>query len=171
MERTITTSANGTEVHKLIEELAAKGVGFQVVINVVGNTKPTAAIEVNNEHCDTASSTYEEVTSFLHEIGMPAHIKGYYYMRDAILMGIEDINVLQAITKTLYPDIAKTHHTTPSRVERALRHSIEVCWNKGNMEELNRIFGYTVDSYKGKPTNSEFIALIVDRFRLKYRSN
>lgn len=170
MERTITTSANGTEVHKLIDELAAKGVGFQVVINVAGNTKPTAAIEVKNEHCDTASP-YEEVTSFLHEIGMPAHIKGYYYMRDAILMGIENVSVLQSVTKILYPDIAKTHHTTPSRVERALRHSIEVCWNKGNMEELNRIFGYTVDSYKGKPTNSEFIALIVDRFRLKYRSN
>lgn len=108
-----------------------------------------------------------QVTDMIHEIGIPAHIKGYHYLRDAILMAIEDMDVLNAITKILYPTVAKKNQTTASRVERAIRHAIEVAWSRGKLDTLEELFGYTVSNGKGKPTNSEFIALVADTIRLK----
>lgn len=108
------------------------------------------------------------VTEIIHEIGIPAHIKGYQYLREAILLSIHDNDIINSITKILYPTIAKKFQTTSSRVERAIRHAIEVAWNRGNTETLNGLFGYTVSNGKGKPTNSEFIALISDKIRLQY---
>lgn len=110
------------------------------------------------------------VTDMIHEIGIPAHIKGYHYLRDAIIMSIEDMDVLNAITKVLYPTVAKKHQTTASRVERAIRHAIEVAWSRGKLDTLDELFGYTVSNGKGKPTNSEFIALIADTIRLEYKN-
>ena len=115
----------------------------------------------------TAHNLEAEVTSVIHEIGVPAHIKGYQYLRDAIIMVINDMDILNSITKQLYPSIAKQYNTTPSRVERAIRHAIEVAWSRGKMDTIDRLFGYTVNNGKGKPTNSEFIALIADRLRLE----
>ena len=109
------------------------------------------------------------VTNIIHEIGIPAHIKGYHYLRDAIIMAIEDMDVLNAITKILYPTVAKKHQTTSSRVERAIRHAIEVAWSRGKLDTLEALFGYTVSTGKGKPTNSEFIALIADKIRLEQK--
>ena len=108
------------------------------------------------------------VTSIIHEIGVPAHIKGYQYLREAIMIAVNDMDVINAITKVLYPQVARTFSTTPSRVERAIRHAIEVAWDRGDLETLQRFFGYTVSNTKGKPTNSEFIALIADKIRLEY---
>ncbi len=109
------------------------------------------------------------VTSVIHEIGVPAHIKGYQYLREAIKIAVNDMEVINAITKVLYPQVAKAFSTTPSRVERAIRHAIEVAWDRGDLETLQRFFGYTVSNSKGKPTNSEFIALIADRLQLQLR--
>ena len=108
-----------------------------------------------------------QVTQVIHEIGVPAHIKGYQYLRDAIIMVINDMDILNSITKQLYPNIAKQYNTTPSRVERAIRHAIEVAWSRGKMDTIDMLFGYTVNNGKGKPTNSKFIALIADRLRLE----
>lgn len=109
------------------------------------------------------------VTEFIHELGVPAHIKGYQYIRSAIMMVVEDMDLLNYITKQLYPTIAKKYKTTSSRVERAIRHSIEVAWSRGKPETMDQIFGYTVDTGKGKPTNSEFIAMVADRIRLQIK--
>ena len=109
------------------------------------------------------------VTDMLHEIGIPAHIKGYHYLRDAIMMAVEDMDVLNAITKVLYPTVAKKYQTTSSRVERAIRHAIEVAWSRGKLDTLDELFGYTVSNGKGKPTNSEIIALIADTIQLEYK--
>ena len=110
------------------------------------------------------------VTSIIHEIGVPAHIKGYQYLREAIIIAVGDMDVINAITKVLYPQVAKAFQTTPSRVERAIRHAIEVAWDRGDLDTLQRFFGYTVSNTKGKPTNSEFIALIADRLQLQLKS-
>ena len=110
------------------------------------------------------------VTSIIHEIGVPAHIKGYQYLREAIMIAVQDMDVINAITKVLYPQVAKTFSTTPSRVERAIRHAIEVAWDRGDLETLQRFFGYTVSNTKGKPTNSEFIALIADKLQLQLKN-
>lgn len=110
------------------------------------------------------------VTSIIHEIGVPAHIKGYQYLREAIMIAVADMDVINAITKVLYPQVAKTFQTTPSRVERAIRHAIEVAWDRGDLETLQRFFGYTVSNTKGKPTNSEFIALIADKLQLQIKN-
>ena len=112
-------------------------------------------------------SLEQYVTSVIHEIGVPAHIKGYQYLRDAIMMCVNDMDLLNSITKALYPAIAKKYTTTPSRVERALRHAIEVAWSRGKMDTIYALFGYTINSGKGKPTNSEFVALIADKIRLE----
>lgn len=111
-----------------------------------------------------------DVTGIIHEIGVPAHIKGYQYLRDAIILSVNDMEMLNSITKILYPTIAKKHQTTPSRVERAIRHAIEVAWSRGKMDTIDALFGYTVNTGKGKPTNSEFIALIADKIRLEYKN-
>ena len=107
------------------------------------------------------------VTSIIHDIGVPAHIKGYQYLREAIIMTVEDMDVINAVTKILYPEVAKKFGTTASRVERAIRHAIEVAWDRGDLETLQKYFGYTVSNSKGKPTNSEFIAMIADRLVLQ----
>ena len=111
-----------------------------------------------------------QVTSIIHEVGVPAHIKGYQYLREAIMIAVEDMEVINAVTKVLYPEVAKRFATTPSRVERAIRHAIEVAWDRGDLETLQKYFGYTVSNTKGKPTNSEFIAMIADRLVLEKRS-
>lgn len=107
------------------------------------------------------------VTAIIHEIGVPAHIKGYQYLREAIIIAVEDMDVINAVTKILYPEVAKRFGTTASRVERAIRHAIEVAWDRGDLETLQKYFGYTVSNAKGKPTNSEFIAMIADRLQLQ----
>lgn len=109
------------------------------------------------------------VTEVIHQVGVPAHIKGYQYLREAIMMAVEDMDAVSAITKVLYPSIAKKYKTTSSRVERAIRHAIEVAWDRGDIETLQSYFGYTVSGVKGKPTNSEFISMIADRLRLQMR--
>ena len=118
---------------------------------------------------DSTPNLEAQVTRIIHRIGVPAHIKGYQYLREAIMMSVEDVEMLGSITKILYPTIAKRFQTTPSRVERAIRHAIEVAWSRGKMETLDALFGYTINTGKGKPTNSEFIALIADKIRLLYR--
>ena len=110
------------------------------------------------------------VTNVIHEVGVPAHIKGYQYLRDAIILSVNDVEMLNSITKILYPTIAKKYQTTPSRVERAIRHAIEVAWDRGDLDTLQRFFGYTVSNTKGKPTNSEFIALIADKLQLQLKN-
>lgn len=109
------------------------------------------------------------VTEIIHEVGVPAHIKGYQYLREAIIMSVNDMDMLNSITKILYPSIAKKFDTTPSRVERAIRHAIEVAWSRGKMDTIDEMFGYTISNGKGKPTNSEFVALITDRIRLQMK--
>ena len=111
------------------------------------------------------------VTGIIHEIGVPAHIKGYQYLREAIIIAVNDMDVINAITKVLYPQVAKTFQTTPSRVERAIRHAIEVAWDRGDLDTLQRFFGYTINGAKGKPTNSEFIALIADKLQLQLKAS
>lgn len=125
--------------------------------------------EIDNVENTKENSLENRVTDMIHEIGIPAHIKGYHYLRDAILMAIEDMDVLNAITKILYPTVAKRHQTTSSRVERAIRHAIEVAWSRGKLDTLDELFGYTVSNGKGKPTNSEFIALVADTIRLEQK--
>ena len=112
-----------------------------------------------------------QVTEIIHQIGVPAHIKGYQYLRDSILMAIEDGGIINAVTKRLYPAVAKKHDTTSSRVERAIRHAIEVAWDRGDVDVLNSYFGYTIHNSRGKPTNSEFIAMISDKFRLQMKAS
>lgn len=110
-----------------------------------------------------------QVTKIIHQIGVPAHIKGYQYLRTAILMTIDDSDIINSVTKVLYPSVAKKYQTTTSRVERAIRHAIEVAWDRGDVDTLNSYFGYTIQNTRGKPTNSEFIAMIADNLRLKYK--
>lgn len=110
-----------------------------------------------------------QVTKIIHQIGVPAHIKGYQYLRTAILMTIDDNDIINSVTKVLYPTVAKKYKTTTSRVERAIRHAIEVAWDRGDVDTLNSYFGYTIQNTRGKPTNSEFIAMIADNLRLKYK--
>ncbi|MFZ5353545.1 MAG: sporulation transcription factor Spo0A [Bacillota bacterium] len=120
-----------------------------------------------------ASSTPHEleaaITNIIHEIGVPAHIKGYIYLREAITMVVNNMEILSAVTKELYPSISRKYNTTPSRVERAIRHAIEVAWGRGRVETISTLFGYTIHNTKGKPTNSEFIAMIADKLRLELK--
>ncbi|WP_368487819.1 sporulation transcription factor Spo0A [Clostridium sp. BJN0013] len=118
---------------------------------------------------DNPTDLEQEITNIIHEIGVPAHIKGYMYLREAITMVVNNMELLSAVTKELYPSIAKKYNTTASRVERAIRHAIEVAWSRGQLETINKIFGYTIHNDKGKPTNSEFIAMVADKLRLKNR--
>lgn len=127
--------------------------------------------EVRNKalSCQNSNDTELEVTEILHQIGVPAHIKGYHYLRDSIMMAIEDNDIINAVTKRLYPSVAEKYETTSSRVERAIRHAIEVAWDRGDVDILNSYFGYTIHTSRGKPTNSEFIAMISDKLRLKIK--
>lgn len=134
-------------------------------------TKDVKSSYINMNNTKSKEDNLEAlVTNVIHEVGVPAHIKGYQYLRDGIIMVIENIDVLNQITKQLYPDLAKKHKTTPSRVERAIRHAIEVAWNRGQIDVVESIFGYTINANKGKPTNSEFIAMIADKLRLELKS-
>lgn len=141
---------------------------IKTVRNVFRNHERKAEEIVENTK-NKEEDLESRVTDMLHEIGIPAHIKGYHYLRDAIIMAVEDMDVLNAITKVLYPTVAKKYQTTSSRVERAIRHAIEVAWSRGKLDTLDELFGYTVSNGKGKPTNSEFIALIADTIQLEYK--
>jgi two-component system response regulator (stage 0 sporulation protein A) len=120
---------------------------------------------------DDNAALEAQVTAIIHDVGVPAHIKGYQYLREAIIIAVKDMDVINAVTKVLYPEVAKRFGTTASRVERAIRHAIEVAWDRGDLETLQKYFGYTVSNAKGKPTNSEFIAMIADRLQLERRKN
>ena len=150
-------------------------------IREIKNYQPTPAQnqfinrEIKAPYIEIQDKNVEEslealVTNVIHELGVPAHIKGYQYLREAIMMVINDIDVINQITKQLYPDIAKKFKTTPSRVERAIRHAIEVAWSRGEQATVENIFGYTISAAKGKPTNSEFIAMIADKLRLELKT-
>ena len=128
-----------------------------------------AAGAPSRPHLVSQDSDELTVTEILHQVGVPAHIKGYQFLRDAILLAVEDHEYINAVTKRLYPEIAKRNGTTASRVERAIRHAIEVAWDRGDVDTLNSYFGYTIHSLRGKPTNSEFIAMIADKIRLDKR--
>lgn len=159
-------------VYKILGDLMKANRAFQIMITVPSEAEKTVITGRSaKEHrqIGTVHDLEKDVTDMIHEIGVPAHIKGYQYLREAIIMAVEDQSMISSITKVLYPTIAKRFQTTSSRVERAIRHAIEVAWSRGKMETLDALFGYTVNNGKGKPTNSEFIALISDRIRLKYR--
>ena len=167
----ITTTKDNEKFYKILGDLMNGDKEFQIMITVPparGGNAPKAAAEAPRPK-PAARDLEQDVTNMIHEIGVPAHIKGYQYLREAIMMSVEDPTMISSITKILYPTIAKRFQTTPSRVERAIRHAIEVAWSRGRMETLDALFGYTIDTGKGKPTNSEFIALIADRIRLSYR--
>lgn len=179
MEQVMTTVTKDNErMIKILNDLMSANKEFQIMITVPGENTgrddkiSRFVIEPSDEGRMKGAEDHDleqDVTDMIHEIGVPAHIKGYQYLREAIMMAVEDIDMLNSITKVLYPTIAKKFQTTPSRVERAIRHAIEVAWSRGRMETLDALFGYTVNTGKGKPTNSEFIALIADRIRLQYR--
>lgn len=181
----VTTAKDDGKVYQILDGLIQANREFQIMITVSSgeentyesgtgmagvaeqNTKDKRLVSVSNA---AVHDLEKDVTDMIHEIGVPAHIKGYQYLREAIMMSVEDSSMVSSITKILYPTIAKKFQTTSSRVERAIRHAIEVAWSRGRMETLDALFGYTVDTGKGKPTNSEFIALISDRIRLAYRN-
>lgn len=168
----ITTAKDNDKVYKILGDLMNADKEFQIMITVP-STKSAAAQTAEQKEQKKSEAVHDleqDVTNMIHEIGVPAHIKGYQYLREAIMMSVENPSMISSITKILYPTIAKRFQTTPSRVERAIRHAIEVAWSRGRMETLDALFGYTIDTGKGKPTNSEFIALIADKIRLSYRA-
>ena len=170
----VLTTKDNDKLFDVLSKLIDGERDFKIMITVPSGTGQTGekvdytGIKEEKEEKRETHDLEKDVTDMIHEIGVPAHIKGYQYLREAIMMSVEDNNMLSSITKILYPTIAKRYQTTPSRVERAIRHAIEVAWSRGKMETLDALFGYTVNTGKGKPTNSEFIALIADRIRLKY---
>ena len=131
--------------------------------------KGEAALSTPTGGLDRTPDIESQVTKIIHQIGVPAHIKGYQYLRTAILLTVNDSDIINSVTKVLYPSVAKKYQTTTSRVERAIRHAIEVAWDRGDVDTLNSYFGYTIQNNRGKPTNSEFIAMIADNLRLKYK--
>ena len=133
------------------------------------SSRESRYIEIDSRSMKKEDNLEALVTNIIHEVGVPAHIKGYQYLREAIIMVVNDIDVINQITKSLYPKIAHKFGTTPSRVERAIRHAIEVAWGRGQQEAVENIFGYTISAAKGKPTNSEFIAMIADKLRLELK--
>ena len=190
----ITAAKDNEKIYKILDNLMNADKEFQIMITVpsmkggadkngadktgvAGGGAMRSGSDKAGRHMSVPDSTAgkpqhnleQDVTNMIHEIGVPAHIKGYQYLREAIMMSVEDASMISSITKILYPTIAKRFQTTPSRVERAIRHAIEVAWSRGRMETLDALFGYTVDIGKGKPTNSEFIALIADHIRLSYK--
>ncbi len=138
------------------------------ILQICGRSKKNEPIITKNAPV-TESDIELMVTEIIHQIGVPAHIKGYHYLRDAIMMSIRDPELINSVTKILYPTVAKKHSTTSSRVERAIRHAIEVAWDRGDIDVLNSYFGYTIHTSRGKPTNSEFIAIISDKLRLRLK--
>jgi len=171
MEQVHLNAAKDNErIYKVINTLISQNKEFQIMITVPSTVQKEKKKSVPMmEPIEEPKDLEKEVTDMIHNIGVPAHIKGYQYLRDAIIMSVKDPMMISSITKILYPTIARNFQTTPSRVERAIRHAIEVAWSRGKMETLDQLFGYTINTGKGKPTNSEFIALISDKIRLSYR--
>lgn len=170
----VTTTKDNEKMFQILTDLIQKNKEFQIMITVPSRDENELKSGVytgeNPDIAEPVRDLEKDVTDMIHEIGVPAHIKGYQYLREAIMMSVDDMEMLNSITKILYPTIAKKFQTTPSRVERAIRHAIEVAWSRGKMETLDELFGYTINTGKGKPTNSEFIALIADKIRLSYRT-
>ena len=167
----IMATKDNDKIYKILGDLMNGDKEFQIMITVPSGKPEKKRKEIQQPPKQAVERDLEQdVTDMIHEIGVPAHIKGYQYLREAIMMAVDDPGMISSITKILYPTIAKRFQTTSSRVERAIRHAIEVAWSRGRMETLDALFGYTIDTGKGKPTNSEFIALIADRIRLSYRA-
>lgn len=164
----VMTTQENERMFRILSELITSDKEFQIMITVPSG-KQNNSENTSEKKLEQGHDLEKDVTDMIHEIGVPAHIKGYQYLREAIMMSVRDGEMLNSITKVLYPTIAKKYQTTSSRVERAIRHAIEVAWSRGNMETLDALFGYTISIGKGKPTNSEFIALITDKIRLHYR--
>ena len=169
-----TSTRDDDNVYRILDDLIQADKEFQIMITVPAgklSDKSNQTLKTVLDRIDTPEVVDLEalVTNMINEIGVPAHIKGYQYLREAIIMSVKDTSVLSSITKILYPSIAKSFGTTSSRVERAIRHAIEVAWSRGKMETMDGLFGYTINTGKGKPTNSEFIALIADKIRLQNR--
>ena len=156
------TARSSDEAYNMINGNAGSDVVLVYVKRASGDTEPLDDTYMEKKSLET------QVTDIIHEIGVPAHIKGYQYLRDSITLSVKNAEVINSVTKVLYPTIARKYETTSSRVERAIRHAIEVAWNRGNTDTLNDLFGYTINCGKGKPTNSEFIALISDKIRIQY---
>ena len=155
---------------KRIKELKHYVPSVNKVSNLAIREVKTQYIDIPEEDKRSEEGLEALVTNMIHEVGVPAHIKGYQYLREAIMMVINDIDIINQITKQLYPEIAQKYHTTPSRVERAIRHAIEVAWGRGEPAVVESIFGYTVSAARGKPTNSEFIAMISDKLRIELKT-
>ena len=180
MERkpiTLATSAfvsdfvSAAAVNLGVRYLMLKPCDIQSLVDRMQEIRGGEILRLQPKRAQDKHSIETMVTGIIHEIGVPAHIKGYQYLREAIIIAVNDLDVINAITKVLYPQVAKTFQTTPSRVERAIRHAIEVAWDRGDLDTLQRFFGYTVSNTKGKPTNSEFIALIADKLQLQLKSS
>ncbi len=162
----------------LEREIMSSGASYFVIKpydirNLLENIKSilnSKKIDGSIRKLDSSIGMEVKVTEILHQIGVPAHIKGYHYLRDSIIMSIEHPEIINAVTKQLYPSVAKKYETTSSRVERAIRHAIEVAWDRGDVDVLNSYFGYTIHISRGKPTNSEFIAMIADKLRLQLKN-
>ena len=171
-EHTLSTAANAG-VAFYLQKPCDMSVLMERVHLLVGTNKvpltrqPNGLLQLPKQE----QSMESMVTEIIHEIGIPAHIKGYQYLREAIILAVKDMDVINAVTKVLYPEVAAKYDTTSSRVERAIRHAIEVAWDRGDVEVLQKFFGYTVSGVKGKPTNSEFIAMIADRISLQKKEN
>ena len=174
MNLALTNESATEDLYGALRELLSLEGGLQIMITIPSGSKARSK-RGEKRKLTTISETPKDrlkgrVTGMIQSVGVPAHIKGYQYLREAILLSVQDPEMLGSVTKLLYPAIAKQNNSTPSRVERAIRHAIEVAWNRGNMETLNEMFGYTVSAGRGKPTNSEFIAMISDRLRLQMLS-
>lgn len=152
------------DIDVLANRIKQLGTGY--IHRSTGNAVVNTAVNTTQQHSIKPKNLDIEVTNIIHQMGVPAHIKGYQYLRDAILFVIAEVNLLGAVTKELYPMIAEKYSTTPSRVERAIRHAIELAWDRGNVEMMNKFFGYTINLDRGKPTNSEFIAMVADKLRI-----
>lgn len=153
-----------------IREIKSYRLGGQTSGRFLSGENKSQYISISGDYASKEENLEALVTNIIHEVGVPAHIKGYQYLREAIIMVVNDIDIINQITKSLYPQIATKFKTTPSRVERAIRHAIEVAWGRGQQDVVENIFGYTISASKGKPTNSEFIAMIADKLRLELKS-
>ena len=166
---TIDGTVDKASIYEVLNGLMQENRSFQVMITV---NAPMESSKINTEPESKEEPVVDlekEVTDMIHSLGVPAHIKGYQYLRTAILLTVNDSEIINSVTKILYPSVAKKYQTTTSRVERAIRHAIEVAWDRGDVDTLNSYFGYTIQNNRGKPTNSEFIAMIADNLRLKYK--
>ena len=172
----VTTDMHGESVSELSSDktayLVKRSADFQLFNRVIKELLDTQRNKISGVRArDTGASLERNVTGVMHALGIPAHIKGYQFLRTAIIKAVNDPEIINYVTKSLYPGVAKAHGTTPSRVERAIRHAIEVAWDRGDVDTLNSYFGYTISRQRGKPTNSEFIAMIADNLRIKNSEN